>query len=42
VPKGKGTEFTLLHEHFFDLAARDGHERGWTGSMEKLARFLQQ
>ena len=22
--------------------ARDGHEFGWTGSMEKLARFLQQ
>ena len=41
-PKGKGTEFTLLHEQFFDLAARDGHERGWSGSMDKLARFLQQ
>ena len=39
--KGKGTEFTLLHEYFFDMAARDGHEFGWTGSMEKLARFLQ-
>ena len=42
VQKGKGTEFTLLHEYFFDMAARDGHEFGWTGSMEKLARFLQQ
>ena len=41
VPKGTGTEFTLLHERFFDMAARDGHEFGWTGSMEKLARFLQ-
>ncbi len=39
-PTGKGTRFTLLHEQFFDMAARDGHERGWGGSMEKLARFL--
>lgn len=38
--EGQGTEFTLLHEHFFDMAARDGHEFGWTGSMEKLSRFL--
>ena len=38
---GQRTELTLLHEEFFDLAARDGHQRGWTGSMEKLARFLQ-
>ena len=40
-PAGKGTELTLLHEQFFDMAARDGHERGWTGTMEKLARYLQ-
>ena len=39
---GQRTELTLLHEEFFDTAARDGHERGWTGSMEKLARFLAQ
>lgn len=40
-PTRAGTELTLLHEHFFDTAARDGHERGWTGTMEKLARYLQ-
>jgi uncharacterized protein YndB with AHSA1/START domain len=40
-PTRAGTELTLLHEQFFDMAARDGHERGWTGSMEKLARYLQ-
>ena len=40
-PTRSGTELTLLHEHFFDMAARDGHERGWTGTMEKLARYLQ-
>lgn len=39
-PTRAGTELTLLHEHFFDMAARDGHERGWTGTMEKLARYL--
>jgi uncharacterized protein YndB with AHSA1/START domain len=40
-PSGSGTQLTLLHEQFFDMAARDGHERGWTGTMEKLARYLQ-
>ena len=39
-PTSTGTELTLLHEHFFDMAARDGHEFGWTGSMEKLKAFL--
>lgn len=40
-PDGDGTMLTLLHEQFFDQAARDGHERGWTGSMEKLARWAE-
>ena len=39
-PTKAGTELTLLHEQFFDLAARDGHEKGWGGSMEKLAKYL--
>jgi uncharacterized protein YndB with AHSA1/START domain len=38
---GKGTELVLRHEQFFDEAARDGHERGWTAAFEKLERFLQ-
>ena len=33
---GDGTLFTLHHEQFFDQAARDGHESGWTGTMDKL------
>jgi uncharacterized protein YndB with AHSA1/START domain len=41
-PEAGGTELTLLHEHFYDMAARDGHEYGWTGTMEKLKRFVQQ
>jgi uncharacterized protein YndB with AHSA1/START domain len=40
-PSGRGTEFTMLHEQFFDVAARDRHEFGWAGSLAKLARFLQ-
>ena len=39
-PDGDGTMLTLLHERFFDQKARDGHERGWTGTLEKLARYL--
>ena len=41
-PSGSGTEFTVLHEQFFDVAARDRHESGWTGSLTKLGRFLQE
>ena len=37
---GDGTLLTLLHERFFDQKARDGHERGWTGTLEKLANYL--
>jgi uncharacterized protein YndB with AHSA1/START domain len=39
-PAGKGTLLTLKHEQFFDQAAADGHKRGWTGTMEKLAAYL--
>jgi uncharacterized protein YndB with AHSA1/START domain len=35
-----GTLLTLHHEQFFDQKARDGHERGWTGTMEKLDRYF--
>jgi uncharacterized protein YndB with AHSA1/START domain len=37
---GDGTLLTLHHEQFFDQAARDGHERGWTGTMDKLERYV--
>jgi uncharacterized protein YndB with AHSA1/START domain len=36
-PDGDGTMLTLLHEQFFDQAAAEGHKRGWTGTLEKLA-----
>ena len=37
---GDATMLTLHHERFFDEKARDGHDRGWTGTLEKLDRFL--
>ena len=33
---GDGTLLTLHHEQFFDEAARAGHERGWSGTLDKL------
>jgi uncharacterized protein YndB with AHSA1/START domain len=37
---GAGTIMTLLHEQFFDEAARDRHRSGWTGTMDRLEQFL--
>ena len=37
---GDGSILTLLHEKFFDEAARDGHSRGWTGSLDKLEKLF--
>ena len=39
-PDGDGTLLTLHHEQSFDQAARDGHERGWTGMLDKLENYL--
>ena len=38
--KGSGTELVFKHERFFDEAARDSHQRGWTGLLEKLDEYL--
>lgn len=40
-PRDGGAELTLLHEQFFDEAARDAHNEGWTGCLAKLERFLE-
>ena len=40
-PVAAGTELDFLHERFFDPAARDGHQRGWTATLEKLEAWLQ-
>jgi uncharacterized protein YndB with AHSA1/START domain len=37
---GDGTVLTLHHEQFFDEQARAGHLRGWTGTIDKLERYL--
>ena len=37
---GDGTLMTLQHEQFFDEDARDRHNQGWTGAMDKLAAYL--
>ena len=39
-PDGDGSLLTLTHEQFFDEAARDRHSHGWTGSLDKLERYL--
>lgn len=39
-PDGNGTLLTLHHERFFDEAARDGHNRGWSGTLDRLEQFL--
>ena len=37
---GEGTLLTLFHEHFFDEPARDRHQVGWTGTLDKLEQHL--
>lgn len=38
--EGVGTELDFRHEQLFDEAVRDGHRRGWTESLAKLAEYL--
>ena len=39
-PDGAGTLLTLMHEQFFDETARDHHQHGWIGSLDKLEKFI--
>jgi len=41
-PDGGGTDVELRHEQFYDQAAGDGHQRGWTLTFGKLEAFLRQ
>jgi uncharacterized protein YndB with AHSA1/START domain len=34
------TELVFKHEQLFDEKVRDDHQRGWTGSLDKLEQFL--
>ncbi|HLY81030.1 MAG TPA: SRPBCC domain-containing protein [Caulobacteraceae bacterium] len=39
-PIETGTELTFTHADLNNVASKDSHERGWTGSLAKLARGL--
>jgi uncharacterized protein YndB with AHSA1/START domain len=39
-PDGDGSILTLYHEQFYDEPARDRHEYGWTGCLNKLEQFV--
>jgi uncharacterized protein YndB with AHSA1/START domain len=38
--EGDGTLLTLTHERFFDEAARDRHQAGWSPILDHLAQML--
>jgi uncharacterized protein YndB with AHSA1/START domain len=38
--EGSGSMLTLIHEQFFDEAARDRHREGWSGCLDKLDKYL--
>ena len=37
---GDSTTLTLTHERFANVEARDGHNRGWTATLDNLEAFL--
>lgn len=39
-PRDSGTELTLIHEQLPDEDARQSHEAGWNGLLDKLPAFL--
>ncbi|WP_285409828.1 SRPBCC domain-containing protein [Variovorax sp. efr-133-TYG-130] len=39
-PDAEGCELLLLHEQFFDEAARDAHHHGWSEALVKLENWL--
>jgi uncharacterized protein YndB with AHSA1/START domain len=38
-PHGAGTEVIVTHERITDAATRAGHEQGWVGCLDGLARY---
>jgi uncharacterized protein YndB with AHSA1/START domain len=40
-PDGDGCSMTLQHEQFFDEAARDNHNKGWTEIIGRLAAVVE-
>jgi uncharacterized protein YndB with AHSA1/START domain len=39
-PDGDGSLLTLTHEQFFDADARDRHQGGWTGALDKMEKMF--
>jgi uncharacterized protein YndB with AHSA1/START domain len=39
-PDGDGSLLTLTHEQFFDEDARDRHQGGWTGALDKMEKMF--
>jgi uncharacterized protein YndB with AHSA1/START domain len=39
-PDGDGTLLTLTHEQFLDEDARNRHQQGWTGALDKLEKMF--
>jgi uncharacterized protein YndB with AHSA1/START domain len=39
-PDGDGTLLTLSHEQFFDADARDRHQSGWNGALDKMEKLF--
>jgi len=37
---GAATDLTLKHERFFDEAARDAHEGGWSSALDRLVEHF--
>jgi uncharacterized protein YndB with AHSA1/START domain len=40
MPDGHGSLLTLTHEQFFDDDARDRHENGWNGALDKMEKMF--
>ena len=39
-PDGDGSLLTLTHEQFFDEDARDRHQGGWNGALDKMEKMF--
>ena len=39
-PDGDGTLLTLSHEQFFDEDARNRHQNGWDGALDKMEKLF--
>ena len=40
IDRGRSTEIRLTHEGFPEAEVRDDHHEGWSGSLDKLGKYL--